>query len=379
MKTNLKFLPLNIPSENLEEDLVNKINEVDNFNYINSSISTKNLYNPYTRVYVKTNTDGTKVYTSDFIPVEENSNYYYTRPSTANSSFIQVFNSSQTLLRTVLYPYVTTNVGDAYVKLLQVNGTTDTTPTNLIFEDINVRLQFEKSKFPTAYEPYLNIKNYQLTEKLPAKLQTELFTNKICYSLGDSITHAGFWTSAFKTASKMGQSVVLGSSGATWVDNGATNNIKERIDALETSVATYGTPDIVIIALGTNDWGNNLTVGDYATTMAKTYTQTQTRTSVYDAVKYGVTRIKKLYPNAFIVLTTPVQRSGKTDTIYVDAIKNAGKMMSVPVIDVYANSGLIPYDDWLTLYYSDGLHETSLGGEKHGKYVANELLNIYYK
>lgn len=351
-------------------------------------VSSKNLYNPYTRIPIRQNADGTNQYTSDFIEVEEGAQYYYTRPTTLNSYYYQVFDVNKVLTKNVFFPYVTIGVGEKYVKLLQVNGSTDTTATNQVYEKLSAPIQLEKSKLPTVYEPRFQLADYMLKNSIAKKYRSTL-QGKVCYYLGDSITNGGAWSSVVhselgfsNTADRSGN---LGRDGSQWTDTVNTgvstnNNIKDRIDALEIAITALGVPpDVIIIALGTNDWGNNKPVGDYATAMAKNYADVSARTTVFDAIKYGITRLKKLYSNAFIVINTPIQRAGKYDTIYVDAIKDAAKMMSTPIIDVYAKSGVVPYDEWLTTYYSDGLHITAAGGVQVGKYVANELLNLYYK
>ena len=112
--------------------------------------------------------------------------------------------------------------------------------------------------------------------------------------------------------------------------------------------------------------------------MSETDSDVVNHSTVLAAIKYAIIRLRKLVPNAFIFMITPLQRSGKYDYTYIQAVKDGARMMSVPCMDSYAESGMNAYDpNTLTKYFSDGLHTTNAGNKKYSGYVAKKLCQIY--
>lgn len=267
--------------------------------------------------------------------------------------------------------------------------------TNGVPIDIS-KLQLEEGNVSTFYKPHKYLTQYVLKSEiadvpemlnLQKKFSTDYFAGKHAYYLGDSITNSGRWTNVVHELLRFGNSNArngnLGKDGCQWTDTiidgiSTENNVKNRIDALEAELhITNIEPSILIFALGTNDWGNSKPIGSRVETISKTYEAVGGRATVYDAIKYAITRTRKLCPNAFIAIMTPIQRKGRYDVDYINAITDAAHMMSVPVYDCYSESGLIAFDEWLEKYYTDGLHITVEGGQLYGKYVANKIVESY--
>ncbi len=86
------------------------------------------------------------------------------------------------------------------------------------------------------------------------------------------------------------------------------------------------------------------------------------------------------YPSKPIVVMTPLHRIGEEDTIneiglkrkilaeYVDALKKKAQKYSLPVLDLFSQSGMQPnIEQQNKLYFADGLHPNDLGHERIAK------------
>lgn len=305
------------------------------------------------------------LYTTDFIPVEQNTEYAFSFSGLVTDNMatyeIDFYDSSKTYISNSLYASHTTPENAAFVKIVLSNyysglGT---------LRGLN-KIQYEKGKESSYEPPYIPM--------LPANG----WEKKTIAFLGDSITQAGKYITPVKNILNV-NTINLGRDGCQWTDtinsgSSTNNNIKESIDAL---VSNGIIPDCIIIALGTNDLGNNKPIGsmDETASYSDNNENILARNTIYNAVRYGITRLRNLYPKAKLLIATPIQRhntSYSKQIEYGEAIKNAAKMMSVDCIDtftcgIFANAD--NYLDWL----QDGLHETALGGKIHGTWLANEL------
>jgi lysophospholipase L1-like esterase len=126
--------------------------------------------------------------------------------------------------------------------------------------------------------------------------------------------------------------------------------------------------DAVVVFGGTNDSGH----GDAAMgTMAD-----RTPDTFYGALHTLYTSLIEKYPAGLIVVATPIHRdyeqmgispNGKrnrayTLKAYVDAIREVAEFYALPVLDLYARSGLQPQVEALNQrYFQDGLHPNEAG------------------
>ena len=99
-----------------------------------------------------------------------------------------------------------------------------------------------------------------------------------------------------------------------------------------------------------------------------------------------IEKILKSNKDIDLVLITPLQRSKDGYDInftneagyklidYVNAIKDLGKKYSLPVLDLYSNSGFT--NKTMSLYTRDNLHPNENGYKKIAQKMYSFLLNI---
>ena len=149
-----------------------------------------------------------------------------------------------------------------------------------------------------------------------------------------------------------------------------------------------GEVDAIVILMGTNDFNDGVPIGEWFTETeeqvmaARGQTQKletrKKRTPIMDGSTYkgriniGINRLKQLFPDKQIVLLTPLHRSlanfGETNVqpdenyqnscgeyvdAYVQAVKEAGNVWGVPVIDFNAVTGLNPMVEEQLIYSID--------------------------
>lgn len=207
--------------------------------------------------------------------------------------------------------------------------------------------------------------------------------------LGDSITNVGYYPAEFFRITGYKNKAVYGRDGAAWTNDEyhTDNNIKERIDALENGITW--TPDIIIVALGRNDNGRS-PIGDVCEALWADQTTIDARATMYNAIRYGVKRLRTLYPNAKIFLQGIQWAKIKVSSVinteekyrqqdnyvlqYNEVIRNAADHMGCSFINVFADGVC---EDTADRYLSDGLHDNAAGGVVHGRCVAAAVLAAY--
>lgn len=137
--------------------------------------------------------------------------------------------------------------------------------------------------------------------------------------------------------------------------------------------------DIVVIFGGTNDYGH----GDAPLgTM-----DDRTPYTFYGALHTLYTGVINRFPNAKIVVITPLHRINEDKPcverkaligaeplkVFVDIIREVAEYYSLPVLDLYKNSGLQPNVPILNeKYFADGLHPNDEGH----KVLAREIIKF---
>lgn len=138
----------------------------------------------------------------------------------------------------------------------------------------------------------------------------------------------------------------------------------------------YGNYSLAYIAAGTNDFKRGLPLGR----LGRIGDTDLDRTTYLGAYRTAIEHILGENPGIRLVLATPLQRDkdgvdvdtvnsdGRTLGDYAQAVRDVGRMYSVPVCDMYADSGLTA----LTLPYftDDGLHPNEVGYVR----VANRIV-----
>ena len=128
--------------------------------------------------------------------------------------------------------------------------------------------------------------------------------------------------------------------------------------------------DVVIVFGGTNDYGHgDAPIGSMSDRTDDTF---------YGALHKLYTELIERYPNAHIVIMTPLHRTEEERQIneigvrnvgtlktYVNVIKEVAAYYSLPVLDLYEKSGIQPDNKTCRdLYLPDGLHPSDAGNRK---------------
>lgn len=128
--------------------------------------------------------------------------------------------------------------------------------------------------------------------------------------------------------------------------------------------------DIVVIFGGTNDHGHgDAPIGEFSDRTDDTF---------YGALHHLYQELLKKYPQAHIVVCTPLHRAGEHDAInalnqrnsgcledYVNIIQEVAAYYALPVLDLYRTSGIQPEEDFLRERYApDGCHPNDAGNER---------------
>ena len=196
-------------------------------------------------------------------------------------------------------------------------------------------------------------------------------------------------------------------SGRQW------NDIPRQADKLKSE---HGTDfDAILIFIGTNDYNNGVKIGQwyeerdeqvmYGHGQPKKLTDRKRRYMKMDKDTYrgriniAIDKVKRMFPDKQIVLLTPIHRAGfyandknwqctedYTNQCgiyldeYIDAVKEAGNIWAVPVIDLNAVSGLYPMMDEHAQYFKsaerDRLHPNDKGHERLARTLMYQLLAL---
>ena len=143
--------------------------------------------------------------------------------------------------------------------------------------------------------------------------------------------------------------------------------------------------DIVCVFGGTNDYGHGFApIGKPSDTDEYTF---------YGALNVLFSYLVKTYPKAFIFVMTPLHRVNETRTTgdgykppmltlkgYSDIIKEVAEKYALPVLDLYANSGIYPdIEESKLAWTTDGLHPNDAGHAKLSGMIAKFLENSHYE
>lgn len=200
---------------------------------------------------------------------------------------------------------------------------------------------------------------------------------------------------------------VYGVSGRQW------NDIPRQADRLK---ADHGDGfDAIIIFIGTNDYNAGVPIGVWYTekdekVMAgihepkrlvdrKRQYPSMDKATYRGRINIALSAVKRMFPTKQVVLLTPIHRAGfyandknwqpaedyrnlcgEYLKSYVDAVKEAGSIWAVPVIDLNAICGLYPMIDEHAAYFhnadTDRLHPNDAGHERMARTLMYQLLTL---
>jgi len=139
------------------------------------------------------------------------------------------------------------------------------------------------------------------------------------------------------------------------------NSFAERFDQMDDDA------DIVVVFGGTNDYGHgDAPLGTFSDRTPETF---------YGACHYVFSGLVKKYLGKTIVIVTPLHRINELSEYgtakenrygslkeYVNIIREVAEYYSLPVLDLFANSGIQPeVEEIKNTYIPDGLHPNDLG------------------
>jgi hypothetical protein len=144
---------------------------------------------------------------------------------------------------------------------------------------------------------------------------------------------------------------------------------------------TSDIPDIIYIAVSTNDGGNLSTpiVDDTSTVIGQTYTEL-TRTSIASALRWAIETLQSAYPNVQIFVASPLQAD--TDNSWMnfsngqlkrDIIQKVCQFCSVYFLDSFNESGF----SRLVAHTNGGIHPTTTWKNNITKFVADRISNKF--
>lgn len=173
--------------------------------------------------------------------------------------------------------------------------------------------------------------------------------------------------------------------------------------------------DAIVIFMGTNDYNNAVPLGrwfdekaepvEYGHRYEKRPELRMRRSPSMDGstfkgrINIALDSLKRSFPDKQIVLLTPIHRSGFYHSAtnwqvpedyanrcgeyldaYIEAVREAGQVWAVPVVDISAVSGLFPLMDEYAKFYhdeqTDRLHPNDRGHERLAKTLMYQLLPI---
>lgn len=227
--------------------------------------------------------------------------------------------------------------------------------------------------------------------------------NKRVAYLGDSITDPRilpedphYWSYLQEMLDT--ETYVYGISGRQW------KHVLDQANKLKTE---HGDEvDAIMIFMGTNDYNSGTPIGEWFTETTEVVNangkmvERKRRDHVFDnstfrgRLNIALDSLKKMYPTKQIVMLTPIHRGfaqfseknvqpseeycngcGEYIDAYVNSIKEASAIWSVPVIDLYSLSGLLPALPEQSMYVPGGNDNLHPNAEGHRRMA----LCIYYQ
>ena len=385
-------------------DLKAETNELQKKNKL-FNISITNLGNLFDCNFYKDNTQTNATYpngaslngwiSSDFIEIEGNKEYrtsgaiMYMNFYDADKQYISTGINGTTYIKGIISP-----VSAKYCIL----SCQKTDINNLVVADMEYYIGNIEDSQLNFKRPLYKFNNYILSNeniidnsipfsKLDEETQNKInnvssyYKDKIINFLGDSITYGyngNYANDSIARVSKPYPDIVkellncnlvnnYGSNGSTIAGDGinsGTNPMNIRFNNMDE------TADYVVVFGGTNDHGQNITLGKI---------EDITNITFYGSLDILIKGLIEKYPTKRIAFITPLRKiniganeNGNTLEDFVNAIKEKCKQYAIPVLDFYNESGCIPQIESFKINnLPDGLHPNQAYYYTLAKKIAN--------
>lgn len=193
-----------------------------------------------------------------------------------------------------------------------------------------------------------------------------------------STTFRSNWPKFAKDILKMSGYKNYARSGASFIEVGGDQTDWQKIAfQIQTAINNAETPDIIVLACGTND--ANINLGDYATAIGKTV-ESLDRTNTAEAMRWALYKIRENFPNAVCFYCTQLQRADIETTERAtanDLMVKLAKRYGFNIIDCMNESGIVKdYEVWQAngRYLSDGLHPNLAGQQLQANHICNQII-----
>lgn len=264
--------------------------------------------------------------------------------------------------------------------------------------DLNV-IQVESGTNVTAYTAFVrgisSINGLQIVARSGGGASSGLVSRAIGAKylfFGDSVTQTSDvdngdvistsfrsnWPKFAKDILKMSGYKNYARSGASFIEVGGSQTDWQKISfQVQTAINNVETPDIIVLACGTND--ANINLGDYATAMSKNIVDLN-HANTAEAMRWSLYKIRENFPNAVCFYCTQLQRADVETTDRAtanDLMVKLAKRYGFNIIDCMNESGIVKdYEVWQAngRYLSDGLHPNLAGQQVQANHVASRII-----
>lgn len=254
-------------------------------------------------------------------------------------------------------------------------------------------------KIASAVQAYLS--------ENPIDVETNEWKNKKCAFLGDSITEGVGTTKTYHSYLKD----MIGIEAHSYGVNGAL--MSDLYSQATTMNSELGNDvDAIFVFAGTNNFFGGTELGEFFSESTETinvtssYTEERTKRSIISdtstfkgSINYVLGYLRTNFPYSQIIVMTPIHRAyatfGATNIQqselyqnkiglyfekYIDALREACDIWSIPCIDLYKDSGLFPlysqYSDYFHDENTDMLHPNANGHKRIAEVICSKLNSI---
>ncbi|KAF0598719.1 SGNH/GDSL hydrolase family protein [Acinetobacter baumannii] len=177
-------------------------------------------------------------------------------------------------------------------------------------------------------------------------------------------------------------------SSASFKESGQTNQWQMISHQINMMIANQENPDIIIVAMGTNDMNpkegettpNFEKIGDYDTAMSKSTLASLDRTLSLEAARWAFWTIRKNFPNAVCFYANPLQRALATSEVLAPFIEGFSKLAlrhGFNLIDQHHELGIVHELEKSIgngQFLADGLHPNATGKILQANYILSKVI-----